>query len=157
MPDAGDEERRRHALRYLALVDMDESADARPRELSAGMCQRVALARAWALQPKMPLLDEPFSMLDSLTRVEMQILLFELNARDTRATLMVTHDVDEALFLSDRIALMTRGPAARVGELVTVPFARPRQRERVRTHPAHRPLRERLLSFLEHQDQKLVA
>jgi ABC-type nitrate/sulfonate/bicarbonate transport system ATPase subunit len=91
-------------------------------------------------------------MLDSLTRIELQQVLLELWGRDRKTALMVTHDVDEALFLADRIALMTRGPRARVGEIVEVPFARPRERGALLEHPDYYRLRERLLEFLEEQD-----
>ena len=102
----------------------------KPAELSQGMRQRVGLARAFALDPKVLLLDEPFGMLDSLTRFELQEVLVETWAADRKTALMVTHDVDEALFLSDRIALMTNGPAARLGGILDVPFPRPRTARR---------------------------
>ena len=107
----------------------------RARELSQGMQQRVGIARAFALSPKMLLLDEPFGMLDSLTRMELQEVLLELLAREQKTTLMVTHDVDEALFMSDRVVMMTNGPRAGIGDILEVPFARPRVRT-VLEHPA---------------------
>ena len=113
-----------------------------PDELSQGMRQRVGIARAFALSPKMLLLDEPFGMLDSLTRFELQEVLLELWRKDRKTALMVTHDVDEALFLSDRVVMMTNGPAAKVGEILDVPFARPRDRAAVMEHPDYyRPAR----------------
>jgi len=115
------------------------------------MQQRVGIARAFAISPKMLLLDEPFGMLDSLTRCELQEVLLALWRKDRKTALMVTHDVDEALFLSDRIVLMTSGPAARVGGILEVPFPRPRDRREVMEHPEYYTRRERLIEFLEEQ------
>jgi ABC-type nitrate/sulfonate/bicarbonate transport system ATPase subunit len=137
---------------YLDRVGLSGALHRRPRELSGGMCQRVGIARAFALAPKMLLLDEPFGMLDSLTRMELQDVLLELWGRDRKTALMVTHDVDEALYLSDRVVMMTSGPAARVGDIVEVPFARPRDRASVLAHPDYYRLRERLIGFLADQD-----
>ncbi|WP_437321660.1 ABC transporter ATP-binding protein [Sorangium sp. So ce385] len=142
------------ATHYLELVGLEESMHKKPRELSSGMQQRVGLARAFALSPKMLLLDEPFGMLDSLTRFELQEVLMNLWAEDQKTALMVTHDVDEALFLSDRIAMMTNGPGARVGEILEVPFPHPRDRQAVLEDPMYYPLRERLIAFLEGQAHK---
>ncbi|AUX32948.1 MULTISPECIES: ABC transporter ATP-binding protein [Sorangium] len=142
------------ATHYLELVGLEESMHKKPRELSSGMQQRVGLARAFALSPKMLLLDEPFGMLDSLTRLELQEVLMNLWAEDQKTALMVTHDVDEALFLSDRIAMMTNGPGARVGEILEVPFPHPRDRQAVLDDPMYYPLRERLIAFLEGQAHK---
>jgi nitrate ABC transporter ATP-binding subunit len=138
-------ERRDIASHYLKLVGLEDALDKRPSALSAGMRQRVGLARAFALSPRMLLLDEPFGMLDSLTRLELQDVLLEL---------MVTHDVDEALFLSDRVVMMTKGPRAHVGEILTVPFARPRERMRVLEEPSYYALRERVIEFLEQQEDQ---
>jgi nitrate/nitrite transport system ATP-binding protein len=145
-------ERRAIAEHYLDLVGLGDSLEKRPRELSSGMQQRVGIARAMALSPRMLLLDEPFGMLDSLTRAELQDVLLELLEIDTKTSLMVTHDVDEALFMADRIVLMTNGPEARVGEILDVPFPRPRSRADVLAHPRYYELRERMIGFLEHQD-----
>ena len=142
-------ERGRIAARTLDLVGLGDALDKKPAELSMGMRQRVGLARAFALFPKMPLLDEPFGMLDSLTRFELQDVLLDLWAQDRKTALMVTHDVDEALFLSDRIVMMTNGPEARVGEVLEVPFVRPRDRKILLDHPEYYALRERLIGFLE--------
>jgi nitrate/nitrite transport system ATP-binding protein len=150
-------ERREIAARYLELVGLGDSLEKKPAELSAGMRQRVGLARAFALSPKLLLLDEPFGMLDALTRFELQETLLELWAKDRKTALMVTHDVDEALFLSDRIVMMTTGPMARVGEVLEVPFARPRRRSDVLEHPQYYPLRERLIGFLESQARAETA
>lgn len=146
-------ERREIGLYFLELVGLGDSARRSAKELSQGMQQRVGIARAFAIAPKMLLLDEPFGMLDSLTRMELQEVLLELLARERKTTLMVTHDVDEALFMSDRVVMMTSGPAARVGEILDVPFDRPRDRPAVLRHPQYYPLRERMIQFLEEQDQ----
>lgn len=129
----------------------------RPAELSAGMRQRVGLARAFALSPKVLLLDEPFGMLDSLTRFELQQVLIDVWSQQRTTALMVTHDVDEALFLSDRIAMMTNGPSARLGGVLEVPFARPRVRHDVLAHPRYYELREQLITFLEEHEQSGAA
>jgi nitrate/nitrite transport system ATP-binding protein len=142
-------ERRQIAEYYLSVVGLADAMDKRPAELSQGMRQRVGIARAFALSPKMLLLDEPFGMLDSLTRYELQAVLLDLWRRQRITTLMVTHDVDEALYLSDRIVCMTDGPEAEVGDIVTVPFERPRDRAAVMEHPDYYGLRERLIEFLE--------
>jgi ABC-type nitrate/sulfonate/bicarbonate transport system ATPase subunit len=142
-------ERRQIAEYYLSVVGLADSMQKRPAELSAGMRQRVGIARAFALSPKLLLLDEPFGMLDSLTRYELQQVLIELWRKDRKTALMVTHDVDEALFLSDRIVMMTNGPEAEVGEILEVPFPRPRHRKDVVEHPAYYRLREHLITFLE--------
>jgi nitrate/nitrite transport system ATP-binding protein len=139
---------------YLALVGLGDALHKKPNELSAGMRQRVGIARAFALQPKVLLLDEPFGMLDSLTRFELQQVLIELWGRDRKTALMVTHDVDEALFLSDRVAMMTSGPRARLGGILEIPFARPRDRAEVMDHPRYYELRESLIAFLNSQQHE---
>ncbi|KAF0176376.1 MAG: nitrate ABC transporter ATP-binding protein [Limisphaerales bacterium] len=146
---ASKEERHQIAEYYLTLVGLGESLHKKPAELSQGMRQRVGIARAFALSPKMLLLDEPFGMLDSLTRWELQQVLIELWRKDQKTALMVTHDVDEALFLSDRIVCMTDGPEAEVGDIIEVNFPRPRVRQVVMEHPDYYKLRERLIEFLE--------
>ncbi len=142
-------ERRQIAEFYLSIVGLADSMHKRPAELSGGMRQRVGIARAFALSPKMLLLDEPFGMLDSLTRFELQQVLIELWRRDKKTALMVTHDVDEALFLADRIVCMTDGPEAEVGDILEVNFPRPRERQTVMDHPDYYRLREHLIEFLE--------
>jgi nitrate/nitrite transport system ATP-binding protein len=152
-------ERRQIAEFYLSVVGLADAMHKRPAELSQGMRQRVGIARAFALSPKMLLLDEPFGMLDSLTRYELQGVLLELWRRERITTLMVTHDVDEALYLSDRIVCMTDGPEAEVGDIVEVNFPRPRDRAAVMEHPDYYQLRARLIEFLEvhaHQKKRVV-
>jgi nitrate/nitrite transport system ATP-binding protein len=148
-PTLSKKERSALALRYLEKVGLADAADVKPSELSQGMQQRVGIARAFALAPRVLLLDEPFGMLDSLTRVELQEVLLHLWRAERTTALMVTHDVDEALFLADRIALMTNGPDARLGRILEVPFARPRERHEVTAHPMFFELREEIMTFLE--------
>lgn len=142
-------ERREIVEYYLTVVGLGDAMHKRPAELSQGMRQRVGIARAFALKPKMLLLDEPFGMLDTLTRYELQQVLIELWRKNKITALMVTHDVDEALFLSDRIVCMTDGPEAEVGDILPVPFPRPRERKAVMEHPDYYKLREHLIEFLE--------
>jgi nitrate ABC transporter ATP-binding subunit len=142
-------EREQIAEYYLTLVGLGEAMDKMSIDLSQGMRQRVGIARAFALAPKMLLLDEPFGMLDSLTRYELQEVLIQLWRREKTTAMMVTHDVDEALFLSDRILCMTDGPEAGIGEVIEVNFPRPRARKAVMEHPDYYRLREQLIYFLE--------
>ncbi len=143
------EERRQIAEYYLTVVGLGEAMHRKPAELSQGMRQRCGIARAFALSPKMLLLDEPFGMLDSLTRYELQEVLLELWQKDQKTALMVTHDVDEALFLADRVVMMTNGPAATIGEILQVKFPRPRSRKALLEDPEYYRLRAELIGFLE--------
>ena len=146
---ASREERRQIGKYYLCMVGLADAMHKKATQLSQGMRQRVGIARAFALSPRLLLLDEPFGMLDSLTRMELQQVLIELWRRDKKTALMVTHDVDEALFLSDRIVMMTNGPAAEVGAILQVNFPRPRERAAVLEHSDYYKLREYLIEFLE--------
>lgn len=157
MPTASPKERATKAEEFLRLVGLGDAVNRRASSLSQGMKQRVGIARAAALSPAMLLLDEPFGMLDSLTRLELQEVVLSIVETQRRTTLMVTHDVDEALFMSDRIVMMTNGPNAKVGEILEVPFARPRDRAAVLEHPEYYQLRERLIEFLEEQDHHRQA
>ncbi len=141
----------RDAEAYLEAVGLGGLGDRLPRELSAGMQQRVGIARAFSLEPRLLLLDEPFSLLDALTRMDCQDLLMALWQRTRRTVIMVTHDVDEALLLADRIVLMTSGPAATIGQVLSVEFPRPRVREEILSRPDYFWLRDRVLGFLEAQ------
>jgi nitrate ABC transporter ATP-binding subunit len=143
------EERRRLADSYLSQVGLAEIGDRLPEEISAGMRQRVGIARAFAVEPQVLLLDEPFSLLDALTRFELQEELLRICERTDKTVVMVTHDVDEALLLADRIVMMTTGPAATIGGILQVPLPRPRTRVMVLQHPAYYPARDQLLRFLE--------
>ncbi|MCA9126288.1 MAG: ABC transporter ATP-binding protein [Planctomycetales bacterium] len=147
-------QRRDIAGYYLQLVGLGNSLNVRAADLSQGMQQRVGIARAFALKPKMLLLDEPFGMLDSLTRMELQEILLEILVRDKVTTMMITHDVDEALFMSDRVVMMTNGPKARVGAIFDLPFDRTRIRSEVLEHSEYYVYREKMLTFLEEQDHK---
>lgn len=151
------EERMQIAEYYLTVVGLAEAMHKRPAELSQGMRQRCGIARAFALSPKMLLLDEPFGMLDSLTRYELQEVLLELWQKDQKTALMVTHDVDEALFLSDRVIMMTNGPAATVGEILEVKFPRPRSRKQLLEDPEYYRLRAELIGFLEERSHHRPA
>ena len=137
------------AVYYLSRVGLADSLYKKTGELSNGMKQRVGIARAFALKPKVLLLDEPFGMLDSLTRVELQEVLLEVWHTEKITTVMVTHDVDEAIFLSDRVVMMTSGPRARVGDILKIDFSRPRSRQDVMEHPDYYRYRGRLIDFLE--------
>ena len=136
---------------YLDAVGLRGLGDRYPRELSAGMQQRVGIARAFALEPRLLLLDEPFSLLDALTRMELQDELMALWERTRRTVIMVTHDVDEALLLADRIVLMTSGPSATIGQLLDVEFPRPRRRDEMLARPDYFWMRDSVLGFLESQ------
>ncbi|MFN3323953.1 MAG: ABC transporter ATP-binding protein [Bryobacteraceae bacterium] len=149
--------RRKIVERYLDLCQIADAIDQRPAELSQGSQQRVAIARALALEPRCLLLDEPFGMLDSLTRFDLQDMLLDLLQRDSKTVILVTHDIDEALYLADRIVLMTDGPGARVGEVIEIPFPRPRDRRAVLEHPAQIELRARILRFLENHARQFRA
>ncbi len=150
-------ERRQIVEYYLSVVGLADAMHKKPAGLSQGMRQRVGIARAFALSPRMLLLDEPFGMLDSLTRMELQQVLLELWRKDKKTALMVTHDVDEALFLADRIVCMTNGPEARVGDILDVHFPRPRDRKAVLEHPDYYRYREKLITLLEdHAHKKSV-
>ena len=148
-PHASEAERRDTVEYYLNRVGLGGAMHKKAAELSNGMKQRVGIARAFALQPKMLLLDEPFGMLDSLTRWDLQEVLMEVWARSQVTAMMVTHDVDEAILLADRVVMMTNGPRAKIGKLMDVPLPRPRSREALLQHPRYYELREELIGFLE--------
>lgn len=135
---------------YLDMVGVADAARQRPGELSLGTQQCVSLARALAVEPRFLLLDEPFSMLDSLTRFELQDTLLRVWEESEKTVVMVTHDVDEALYLADRLILMTDGPEATVGDVLEVPFPRPRNRAAVLAHPGYYTCRRHVIDFLEH-------
>jgi len=142
--------RERHdwAMENLALVQMTHAVDKRPSEISGGMKQRVGIARALAIQPKVLLLDEPFGALDALTRAHLQDSVMEIHAKLNNTVLMITHDVDEAALLSDRIVMMTNGPAATIGEVLSVGLARPRRRLELATDLDYLRARKSVLEFL---------
>ena len=135
---------------YLDLLGVADAADQRPPQLSLGTQQCVSLARALSVEPRFLLLDEPFSMLDSLTRFELQDTLLRVWEESDKTVVMVTHDVDEALYVADRLILMTDGPEATVGDILQVPFPRPRHRAAVLAHPQYHACRRHVIDFLEH-------
>ena len=142
------QEKKEIALEHLELVGLTEAIDKKPGQLSGGMKQRVAIARALATRPEVLIMDEPFGALDPITREEMQEELLKI-WQDHRCTvLMITHDIDEALFLSDRLVMMTNGPAANIGEVLEIPFARPRDRQKMMENPQYFELRNYALDFL---------
>ncbi len=132
----------------LNLVNMSHALDRRPAEISGGMKQRVGIARALAMEPKVLLMDEPFGALDSLTRTHMQESLMEIQAELNNTVIMITHDVDEAVLLSDRIVMMTNGPEATVGEILHIDLPRPRQRIALAADPTYNRYRAAVLQFL---------
>ncbi len=133
---------------HLAMVGLSEAAQKKPPQLSGGMRQRVAIARALSLRPEVLVLDEPFGALDAITKEELQEELAKICLDHGCTVLMVTHDIDEALFLADRLVMMTNGPEATIGEILTIPFARPRDRAQVMEDPLYYDLRNEALDFL---------
>lgn len=139
----------------LELVHMEHAMHKRPDEISGGMKQRVGIARALAMEPKVLLMDEPFGALDALTRAHLQDSVMEIHAALGNTVIMITHDVDEAVLLSDRIVMMTNGPAATVGEVLEIDLARPRDRLKLAGDPRYNHLRHEVLKFLyERQRQR---
>jgi len=145
------DERKARVEDAIAMVGLASAAEKLPRELSGGMKQRVAIARALAIRPRLLLLDEPFGALDALTRGNLQEQLMDLCQKAGVTTVMVTHDVDEALLLSNRVVMLTNGPEAEIGQILEVPFERPRRRLEVMDHPRYYQLRAELISFLQQQ------
>ncbi|MEG4849786.1 nitrate ABC transporter ATP-binding protein [Microcoleus sp. B5-D4] len=134
---------------HLAMVNLTSAADKYPDEISGGMKQRVGIARALAIRPKMLLMDEPFGALDALTRGKLQKQVLDIWENHRQAAMMITHDVDEAIYMSDRIVLMTNGPAATIGEILSVPFSHPRDRQELRESKDYYELRNYALNFLD--------
>ncbi len=139
----------------LTLVHMDHAMHKRPNEISGGMKQRVGIARALAMQPEVLLMDEPFGALDALTRAHMQDSLMEIQNELNNTVIMITHDVDEAVLLSDRIVMMSNGPAATVGEILHVDLERPRDRLSLAKDPEYNRLRSEVLTFLYEKQRKV--
>ena len=134
---------------HLIMVNLTAAADKYPDEISGGMKQRVGIARALAIRPKMLLMDEPFGALDALTRGKLQRQVLDIWEHNRQAVMMITHDVDEAIYMSDRIILMTNGPSAKIGEILTVPFEHPRDRVAMRNSTEYFELRNHALNFLD--------
>ncbi len=133
---------------HLEMVGLIEARSKRPEQISGGMRQRVAIARAFAVTPQVLVLDEPFGALDAITKEELQEELLTIWREQKPTVLMITHDIDEALFLADRVVMMTNGPAATIGEIVQVPFDRPRRFEAIQADPRYGELRNHALDFL---------
>jgi nitrate ABC transporter ATP-binding subunit len=133
---------------HLEMVGLGDAAEKKPPQLSGGMKQRVAIARAFCLRPEVLILDEPFGALDAITKEEMQEELSTIFVDHNCTILMVTHDIDECLFLADRLVMMTNGPAAGIGEILEIPFPRPRDRAQIMEDPLYYDLRNRALEFL---------
>ena len=144
------------AMRYMAMVGVAEFVLQLPGELSQGTQQRVAIARALSLEPRFLLLDEPFGALDSITRFELQDLLLDLWEKDRKTVILVTHDIDEALYLSDRIILMTDGPEASVGMELPVTLPRPRDRRSATDNLEYFRMRSEIIRFLEHHNKQFA-
>jgi nitrate/nitrite transport system ATP-binding protein len=146
-----------HSLRYLDLVGLKGAENHKPSQLSGGMRQRVGIARAFAIQPKLLLMDEPFGALDALTRGIIQEELIQVWEKTHQTVFMITHDVDEAILLADRVLLMTNGPYARVAESVKIDIARPRERTRIIHDPAYYTIRNHLVEFLVRRSKELAG
>ncbi|MFP2995563.1 ABC transporter ATP-binding protein [Spongiivirga sp. MCCC 1A20706] len=149
-PHVTKSERKDIAKYYLQKVGLEDAFNKKANELSQGMQQRVGIARAFAIKPKVLLLDEPFGMLDSLTRGELQDILIEIWNKEKITAVMITHDVDEAIFLADRVVMMTSGPRAKIGDILNIDFERPRTRKSVLEHDDYYQYRKHLIDFLEH-------
>jgi nitrate/nitrite transport system ATP-binding protein len=142
-------EKNRIVNEHLAMVNLTPAADKYPSELSGGMKQRVGVARALATRPKMLLLDEPFGALDALTRPKLQQQVLDIWESHRQAVMMITHDVDEAIFMSDRVVMMTNGPEATIGQILKIPIPRPRDMHAIRESQEFYDLRNQALDFLE--------
>lgn len=153
-PDWNSEQVREHSEKYLQMVGLSGSEDKRPAQLSGGMKQRVGIARAFSIEPKILLMDEPFSALDALTRGSLQEELLSICQNTHQTAFMITHDIDEALLLADRIILMTNGPQARVCEIVENTLPRERTRSDMHTHQNYYPLRNHLVEFLVNRSKR---
>jgi bicarbonate transport system ATP-binding protein len=147
-PELPSREKREIAMEHLAMVGLEKAMDKRIPQLSGGMKQRVAIARALAIRPEVLILDEPFGALDAITKEELQEELLQIWNTQKCTVLMITHDIDEALFLADRLVMMTNGPAASIGEVMTIDFPRPRNREDIMEDPKYYELRNTALDFL---------
>ena len=146
---------RDHAMKYLSMVGLDSAVDRKPHQLSGGMKQRVGIARAFAIQSRLLLMDEPFGALDALTRGSIQEELVKICDATGQTVFMITHDVDEAILLSDRVFLMTNGPHANIAEGVVIDLPRPRDRASIIHHPGYYTIRNHLVDFLVSRSREL--
>jgi bicarbonate transport system ATP-binding protein/nitrate/nitrite transport system ATP-binding protein len=147
-PDKSKSEKIDIVRKNLEIVGLDEAANKKPKQLSGGMKQRVSIARALSICPDVLILDEPFGALDAITKEELQEELLQLWTQNQITVLMITHDIDEALLLADRVVMMTNGPAAHIGEVMEIPFPRPRDRGQLMENPQYYTLRNHALDFL---------
>jgi nitrate/nitrite transport system ATP-binding protein len=147
-PEKIEAEKRAIVKEHLAMVGLTEAAEKRPSQISGGMKQRVAIARALSIRPQVLILDEPFGALDAITKEELQEELLQIWREHQVTVLMITHDIDEALFLADRLVMMTNGPAAQIGEILDIPFSRPRNRKQIMEDTKYYELRNYALDFL---------
>jgi bicarbonate transport system ATP-binding protein len=150
-PNKPEMEKREIVKEHLAMVGLTEAAEKKPPQISGGMKQRVSIARALSIRPRVLILDEPFGALDAITKEELQEELLKIWSEYRSTVLMITHDIDEALFLADRLVMMTNGPAATIGEIMTIPFERPRDRAQIMEDPEYYKLRNQALDFLYHR------
>ena len=148
MPELSALERRERVEKYISMVNLDHAKDKAPDEISGGMKQRVGIARALSITPKVLLMDEPFGALDSLTRANLQEHLMRIQQKVQNTVIIITHDIDEAVLLSDRVIMMTNGPEATIGEILEVNLDRPRNRVELQHDPEYIRCREAILSFL---------
>jgi bicarbonate transport system ATP-binding protein len=147
-PDMAKNEKDDIVRAHLAMVGLTEASEKLPGQISGGMKQRVAIARALSIRPEVLILDEPFGALDAITKEELQEELLKIWGQNRCTVLMITHDIDEALFLADKLVMMTNGPAASIGEVLTIPFSRPRDRSRMMEMPEYYQVRNYALDFL---------
>lgn len=147
-PEKSQAEKSQIVKEHLAMVGLTDAAEKKPTQISGGMKQRVAIARALSIRPEVLILDEPFGALDAITKEELQEELLKIWNHSRCTVLMITHDIDEALFLADRLVMMTNGPAAKIGEVMNIPFPRPRDRGRIMETPEYYKLRNHALDFL---------
>ena len=154
-PEWSDAEVHEHALKYLEMASLTQALDLKPHALSGGMRQRVGIARAFALETDVLLMDEPFGALDALTRGAIQDELIKIWNETRKTVFMITHDVDEAILLSDRIFLMTNGPQARIAEAVVVDIPRPRDRGEIIHQPGYYDIRNHIIDFLVKRSKEL--
>ena len=147
-PEKPEREKRAMARDNLAMVGLSEAMEKKPPQISGGMKQRVSIARALSIQPEVLILDEPFGALDAITKEELQEELLKIWSGRRCTVLMITHDIDEALFLADKLVMMTNGPSAKIGEVMDIPFDRPRDRDLIMEDPRYYDLRNYALDYL---------